>query len=201
VCPLCRDSSQSARAPSPEETVEFGRRVLGRILDAIFGQVAGLGAGVMGGLTLGILQGAGVIDAGWVQRLKHLDNNYFGAFIAGIVGVAVSNALCGASPGKLILGMRVVRVNGQLPSFLNGVVRELGYLLDAFFFGLVGKQAMDNSPLKQRHGDRWANTAVVYAKSLPAGVAPSIARLVLGVGLGLFVHSLVLAVFFVRSAL
>ena len=181
--------------------MEFGRRALGRILDAIFGQVAGLGAGVMGGLTLGILQAVGFIGAGWVQKLEHLDNNYFVAFIAGIVGVAVSNALCGASPGKLILGMRVVRVNGQLPSFLNGVVRELGYFLDAFFFGIIGKQAMEASPLKQRQGDRWANTTVVYAKTLPSGVAPSMARLVLGVGFGLFVQALVLAAFFVRAAL
>lgn len=201
LCPLCRGSSQAERPPQPEETVGFGRRAGGRILDLVVGQGAGLAGGVMAGIALVILEATGAVQAGWAERLDHgFGFNFLSGSTASVLGAALSTALCGASAGKLILGMRVVRMSGSRPGFLDGVVRELGYFVDALFFGLIAKGQMDGSPYQQRFGDQWAKTTVVHSHTLPAGSA-SIGRAVLGVGVGLTVQAIVLGVFFVIAAL
>jgi len=69
--------------------------------------------------------------------------------------------LYGATPGKLILRLRVVRLDGGRPGPGPVLVRGLFRLVDAFFFGAPAETAMRNSPLRQRIGDRHAHTLVV----------------------------------------
>jgi uncharacterized membrane protein YiaA len=40
------------------------------------------------------------------------------------------------------------------------IIRELGYFIDALFFGLVGYLAMQKTYQEQRYGDQWAHTVV-----------------------------------------
>jgi uncharacterized RDD family membrane protein YckC len=68
--------------------------------------------------------------------------------------------LYGATPGKLILKMRVVREDGSRCSLGQAVVRGVLRLWDGFFFGWVATQRMEE-PLQQRYGDRLAHTLVV----------------------------------------
>ncbi len=190
------------RPPQPEETVGFGRRAWGRIIDFFFGQASGIGGGVLAGVVLVILEASGVVRTGWAARLDHgFLFNFFSGSVSAVFGLALSTAICGASAGKVFLGMRVIRMDGGRARFLDGAVRELGYYIDSFFFGLVAKGQMEGSPHQQRLGDKWANTTVVKADTLPAGTAAPMGRLVLGVGLGLTVQALVLTVFFVVAAL
>jgi uncharacterized RDD family membrane protein YckC len=59
--------------------------------------------------------------------------------------------LYGATPGKLILKMRVVREDGSRCSLGQAVVRGVLRLWDGFFFGWVATQSMEE-PLQQRYG-------------------------------------------------
>jgi uncharacterized RDD family membrane protein YckC len=84
-----------------------------------------------------------------------------------ILGLVLSTAyftlfegLYGASVGKLILGMRVVRVDGRPCSLGAAFVRAILRLVDALFFGLVAAASM-KPPLQQRLGDKAARTIVV----------------------------------------
>ena len=200
-CPPCR-GSMGIRSPQPDETVGFGRRAWGRIIDFFFGQASGLGGGVLAGVVLVILEASGVVRTGWAARLDHgFLFNFLTGSAAVVVGMALSTSVCGASAGKVLLGMRVIRMNGEPPGFFDGMVRELGYFIDSFFFGLVAKGQMDGSPHRQRLGDQWAKTTVVKADTLPAGTAAPMGRVVLGIALGLTLQALVLTVFIVVAAL
>lgn len=201
VCPLCLGSSQSARRPQSEDAVGFGRRAGGRLIDLLVGQAAGIAGGVMSAIVLAILEATGVARAGWAQRFEHgFGFSFLSGTTASLLGMALSTWVGGASAGKLVLGMRVVRDTGERAGFFSGLVRELAYFIDALFFGLVAKSLMDGSPLQQRLGDQWAKTVVVHARTIPTGVAASMGVVVLGVGLGLFVQAMVLAAFFVVAA-
>lgn len=57
-----------------------------------------------------------------------------------------------------------------------GLVRNLAFLIDSLFFGLVGASAMGKSPTNQRYGDQWARTLVVRVADLAPSQRPSTAR-------------------------
>ena len=71
--------------------------------------------------------------------------------------------LYSATPGKLITKMRVVSRNGSRCSMYQAFGRGLMRFIDLLFFGLPAIFSMNQSPLKQRLGDRAANTVVVEA--------------------------------------
>jgi uncharacterized RDD family membrane protein YckC len=70
-------------------------------------------------------------------------------------------AAIGQTPGKILLGVRVVSQNGGRISFLQAMVRYLGYLLSALalFLGF-GWILIDNR--RQGWHDKLARTFVVY---------------------------------------
>jgi uncharacterized RDD family membrane protein YckC len=198
LCPNCR-TGRTARPPQPEETVGFGKRAGARIIDLIVAQVSALGGGVAAGIVLVVLQASGVVSAGWETRLDHgFGFNFITGSIASVIGMSLSTAICGASMGKWMLGLRVVRMTGERPTILDGVIRELGYFIDALFFGLIAKGQMEGSSYQQRLGDKWARTTVVDAKALPMGATT--VMVLIGVGLGLVVHAFLLGLFFVLGA-
>jgi uncharacterized RDD family membrane protein YckC len=199
-CPLCRDETR-ARPPRPEETVGFGRRLAARVLDLCFVQASGLFTGVMLFVVLAVLQGLGVVRAGWADRLNPgVVLSLLIGSVASLLGAGVTTWLCGASPGKLLLGLRTVRTDGVRPGFKASLLRELGFYVDSLFFGLVALGQMDDSPLKQRLGDQWAGTVVVHASTLPPPVSWPTSRVVLGVLLGLCAYNLTQIVFLVVVA-
>ncbi len=51
----------------------FGIRAAARLIDAIYGLGIGLFAGVLGGITLVLLEQAGLIAAGWQERIGGLN--------------------------------------------------------------------------------------------------------------------------------
>jgi uncharacterized RDD family membrane protein YckC len=200
LCPRCREGKE-ARPPQSDDTVGFGLRAGARVIDLFFGQAAGAFGGILAAIVLAILEATGVARAGWLQRFDHgFLFNFAAGSAASLLGAALSTAICGASPGKMLLGLRTVRVDGARAGFGAGLVRELAYFIDGFFFGLVAKGVMDGSPLKQRLGDQWANTVVVYGRTLPVGISGPMFRVVLGVAAGLFVQSVVLGLFFIVAA-
>lgn len=169
-------SQNEVQAPAPSlppdlplETVGFWRRASARILDMGVHMILGLVAGIVIGLAAALIAGfkgvaiqefyAQIQPASWI------------AFLTGLVGsilfMAITEGWHGCSPGKLLLGIVVLQEDGRPCSPRQALHRDLAYLIDALFFGAIAASNMSSSPLKQRHGDEWAGTVVVYRRSVP----------------------------------
>lgn len=71
----------------------------------------------------------------------------------------------GQSIGKAIVGVRVVKRNGEIPGFGLILVRNLFDMVDYLpFFGLAGVIVAVNTEHKQRVGDLIAGTVVINAR-------------------------------------
>lgn len=70
-----------------------------------------------------------------------------------------------ATPGKLALGLKVVRRSGAPVGFASGFLRVLLFWIDVLpGFGTVGMVAILSSRNSQRLGDMVADTLVIYSK-------------------------------------
>lgn len=73
----------------------------------------------------------------------------------------------GITPGKSLFRIKVVTVEGALPGARALVVRNVLRLIDIILGGYAGSFIMINlSELRQRIGDRYGNTLVVYSTPL-----------------------------------
>ena len=80
----------------------------------------------------------------------------------------VLEAQFGATIGKRIVGLKVVKLEGGGPiDWQTSIVRNLLRLVDGFFFYLVGAIIVWTSNRKQRLGDRVAATVIVRAGKTP----------------------------------
>ncbi|WP_327148949.1 RDD family protein [Nocardia sp. NBC_01329] len=93
--------------------------------------------------------------------------------------VAFETLLRGATPGKLALGLRVVRADGGPVDFRHALTRGLtGAIVDFWMLGLFGVIAVASSmcsPHARRVGDVLAGTVVVHIQqrlSVPALAVP-----------------------------
>jgi uncharacterized RDD family membrane protein YckC len=106
------------------------------------------------------------------------------AIVNGIIGVALHNggavggisaviaiayyiimeATQGATVGKMVLGLRVVRIDGAPISWNESVIRNLLRIVDGIAAYLVGAILVWNSPTRQRLGDRVAKTVVIRSR-------------------------------------
>lgn len=69
--------------------------------------------------------------------------------------------LTGATPGKRMLRLRVLREDGQPMTFWASLIRNALRPVDLLFLGFVGIIAYSKSEERQRLGDRAAGTIVV----------------------------------------
>lgn len=74
--------------------------------------------------------------------------------------------LVGATPGMQILGLRVVRSNGQMLSWSRAIVRYIGYFLSAIIL-LLGFLWVFIDGRRQGWHDKLADTLVVYQWQAP----------------------------------
>jgi uncharacterized RDD family membrane protein YckC len=76
--------------------------------------------------------------------------------------------LAGQTPGKTLMGLRIVTTDGQSPSFGRSVRRLLGYIVSiiAMFIGFLWI-LVDNR--RQGWHDKIAGTLVIYAWEARAG--------------------------------
>lgn len=82
-------------------------------------------------------------------------------FIVWFLYFPVIEAIRGQTLGKLILGLRVVTMNGNKISFGQAFKRHVVDIIDFFFFGIVAIILIKNTPGNQRLGDIIAKTIVV----------------------------------------
>ena len=86
-------------------------------------------------------------------------------------------ATVGATLGKMVLGLRVVKTDGSSPIGLPAsLIRNVLRFVDGIFGYLVGAILVWRSPTRQRLGDRVAGTVVIKKSSLTsAAPAPAAA--------------------------
>jgi uncharacterized RDD family membrane protein YckC len=82
-----------------------------------------------------------------------------------LIYLIVFEGLVGATPGKLILGLRVKTVSGQACSMAQATVRNLLRIADGMFFYLVGLITALVTKKRQRVGDLAASTVVARESS------------------------------------
>jgi len=177
VCPSCgadlsEEEEEQQESPEPLlvtvavpptlEGKKFGIRAAAYIIDNIIINVVAFAGGTAGVLLLAIpfaIAGRPLIPAA-TQRNFTLQG-YLISLALSILYFAVFEWLYGASPGKLILRLRVVREDGGRPGLWAALVRGAFRFVDGLFFGIPAASAMGSSPLRQRIGDRFAHTVVV----------------------------------------
>jgi uncharacterized RDD family membrane protein YckC len=80
---------------------------------------------------------------------------------AALVVSIVIPAISGSSPGRAVAGIRVVDREGRPPGFVRALVRWLLWIVDGFFFWLVGGVLVLVTERNQRLGDMAAGTYTV----------------------------------------
>jgi hypothetical protein len=94
---------------------------------------------------------------------------FLASFAITVLYFTIMEGFFGATIGKFATGIRVVKEDGSKLDFPPALIRNLLRIIDAIFFYLVGAIFVWTSPLKQRLGDRVANTVVITASSVGAG--------------------------------
>lgn len=162
------------------ETVEFSSRFGARVLDVLFLAVIGTCSLVV---TISVML--------WMARSGEDHSTGLGRYPAHLIGIlnalsfyGICEGFAGASPGKLLCGMRVVQLDGKPCSLAKAYIRQALFFVDVICFGLVGYILMSQSPYNQRLGDRVAGTVVVYTGTLEARRLPSassVGKVVVGI--------------------
>jgi lipoprotein-releasing system ATP-binding protein len=163
---------ERSRALAKVQYASFWRRAGARLCDN--GIWAALGTlGSFGGLVLAnVVGGARIPELATVPRI--FDWRMWAlisvtSLLISLVAQSVSEWLGGATLAKLMFGLRVREENLDQPRLVASLIRNLLYVIDSIFFGLVAYLGMKGSLLKQRFGDGLAQTVVVHADTLPAG--------------------------------
>jgi uncharacterized RDD family membrane protein YckC len=146
--------------------VTFWPRAGARLIDYVLHYCVTYAAGFL--FAILVLAASGGHMPLWVfARFKH--PGLYG-FVPGVLGFLVYNVVCvsmhGSTLGKRLLSMVVVQQNGTRCRMGPAIIRELAYVIDSLFFGLVGYFAMQKTYQEQRYGDQWAHTVVVKRASV-----------------------------------
>jgi len=97
----------------------------------------------------------------------------------------ICTSVHGSTVGKLLLRMQVIQDDGSPCRPKSAILRELGYFVDALFFGVVGYFAMHEDPEQKRVGDGWADTIVCQRAQVPSTSKQTGMRFALGLLLGI----------------
>jgi uncharacterized RDD family membrane protein YckC len=147
---LMEDSqAQSAQAPALQYA-GVGIRFLALLIDGI---IIGVVSAIINGVAAATQNSAITTLAGVVIAVLAL--LYF----------IWMEATQGATLGKMALGLRVVKSDGSSPiGWPASIIRNLLRIIDGLFVYLVGAIIIWTSPLKQRLGDKVAQTLVVRTR-------------------------------------
>lgn len=140
------------------EHAGLGSRFVGLFLDSLIQGVV-FGAVLLVVELLELQPDSGIAVAVVIAVLFFLHIGYF----------AVAEALWeGRTPGKRVVRLRVVRIDGQPLGWTASVIRNVLRLVDSLFFYAVGVIVMIVSRDDQRLGDLAAGTIVIHEPSRAA---------------------------------
>ena len=142
------------------EGVTFWPRVGARLIDMILHYIISFVCGVLFVILLMIASGGHASPVA-LARLQHTGLLGFAfALLGSFAYHVVFTSIHGSTVGKIALSMVVVKEDGSPCDFKGALIRELGYFVDAMFFGIIGYSAMKDDVQQQRHGDSWGHTIV-----------------------------------------
>ena len=151
------------------EGAGFGIRAAARIVDLIYASILMVGAGVLAGIALAVLEQAGVVESGWENRVGEGNLlNWLLGLLTVVLYHSITEGMYGASLGKVICRLHVVAEDGRPITLAKAFKRSLAYCWDALLFGIIAYSSMKRSPLNQRYGDHWARTVVVKPRDVSA---------------------------------
>jgi uncharacterized RDD family membrane protein YckC len=141
------------QAQTQVQYVGVGRRFVATLVDSILYLIVFVGVAVVSGNAQASGGSASASLSGAPALI--IDLLFFLYYI-------VLEAVLGATLGKLLLGLRVVNVDGSRIGWGASIIRNLLRIIDALpFFYLLGAIRIWTSPQRQRLGDRVAKTVVV----------------------------------------
>lgn len=120
----------------------FWIRLLAAILDSI---IIGVPAGL---IQFGLILGTGIKSLGYIVQL------------AAVVLIIYLDGIKGGTPGKLILGMRIVNEKGEFIGIPMAILRYIGKILSGIILG-IGYFMIGFTSKKQGLHDMIAKTYVV----------------------------------------
>ena len=116
--------------------------------------------------TTKIVKGTWMMSAGeheWHYSLFITDPLCIIFLCAIVLYFVFFEGLAGATPGKFIVGIRVINLDGAKPGLAKGAIRNLLRLVDGLpALNILGIVLIVSSPERTRFGDRVAGTRVVY---------------------------------------
>ena len=89
-------------------------------------------------------------------------------FVVWVLTFPVLESFEGKTVGKRIMKLQVVRLDGGTFTLLDSLKRRLLDWIDFAFLGLPSIISSQNSPTRQRFGDRFAKTTVIDTREIVA---------------------------------
>ena len=129
----------------------FGRRAIATLLD--YGLYLVLASGYM--LIFGVPNNEGGSKVEGMAVVPLLV--YWFVYFVGL------EAVMSATPGHIVVDLKVVRLNGKRIDFVQALKRRLCDPFDLFLYGIPAAIAVKNTKYGQRLGDMWARTCIVRA--------------------------------------
>lgn len=153
---------ETAKASKPFASLT--RRAFARIIDTVIMSAPLL---LAGGILFSSFSASddpfSFMQTGFLKILALMAGAFFWMLLC-IVVFSVMEGLLGYSPGKRVLGIRVLGTDLQLCGFWRALVRNLLMFVDGFFNCLVGIMVIALNEHWQRVGDMAARTIVVDTK-------------------------------------
>ena len=182
--------------------VPFWPRAGARIIDMVLHYAVALVGGVCAGIVIAILAVARNRNPDSVmQQATSGVLPFLGALVGATLGGTVMEAVHGSTFGKRILGYVVLGENGAPCTLTQAFKRNLLYLVDSLFFGVIAWNVMKQSPSNQRYGDQWADTIVRERKDVSPSVLRSDGTFVVAVLAGCAVDAACIGGFMVLKSL
>ena len=149
---------------APEQSqlqgVTFWPRVGARVIDLLVHYLVSFVSGILFVIMLVIASGGHASPVAMARLLHTGVAGFVFALLGSFAYHVVFTPVHGSTMGKIALSMVVVQEDGSPCKFKSALIRELGYFVDAMFFGIIGYAAMKDDIKQQRHGDDWAHTMV-----------------------------------------
>lgn len=161
--PMTIESTPLQPTPTQVSAKSFGIRAGAFIIDSVVAGVITFIISIILGIAIGLL----IASSGQeLQRDQFSSSQILEWFVGAIVSLLyfiIFEGLYGATPGKLLLGIRVVKENGASCDFSAAFIRGVIRMVDGLVFGVPAYFTM-KPPLFQRIGDKAAKTIVVGSK-------------------------------------
>jgi Mce-associated membrane protein len=152
----------------PVEYAGFGIRFAARLIDTLITYAIAAITGLLGALVIvTALMTLGRPVAAIASRLASTGGWSLLLSVAGSVAYfTLAEAIHGSTPGKMILGLQVLRDTGEPCGLGSALGREVAFFIDSLFFGIPAYISMKRGAERKRYGDRWAHTVVVRRRSI-----------------------------------